>query len=146
MHEAMVALPHGYDTMLSRTIELDDDRSKQGMLLSGGQWQRMAIAREVLPAPKDLLILDEPSSGLDAEAERDLQLQLRAYRAGRTSVLISHRLGTLRDADIIVTLVDGQVEATGRHAELMAADGTYAALFRMQADGYASAPSASSTA
>jgi ATP-binding cassette subfamily B protein len=132
-------LPRGYDTMLSRVIELDDRENEPGVLLSGGQWQRVAIARAILPAARDLLILDEPSAGLDAEAERDLQVRLRAYRDGRTSILISHRLGTLRDADLIVTLVAGAVAETGTHERLMAAGGPYARLFQAQAEGYAEA-------
>ena len=132
-------LPRGYDTMLSRVIELDDRENEPGVLLSGGQWQRVAIARAILPAMRDLLILDEPSAGLDAEAERDLQVRLRAYRDGRTSILISHRLGTLRDADLIVTLVAGAVAETGTHERLMAAGGPYAKLFHAQAEGYAEA-------
>ena len=136
IHETIEGLPRGYDTMLSRMFELDGDPADAGVLLSGGQWQRVAIARSVLPAARDLLILDEPSAGLDAEAERDIQLRLRRYRGGRTSVLISHRLGTLRDADLIVALSDGRVVEAGRHQDLMSADGTYAALFRTQAAGY----------
>ncbi|MBE1491455.1 ABC transporter ATP-binding protein [Plantactinospora soyae] len=136
IHETLRDLPRGYGTMLSRTFELDGDPEDNGVLLSGGQWQRVAIARAVLPPARDVLILDEPSAGLDAEAERDIHLRLRAYRAGRTSVLISHRLGTLRDADLIVVLRGGQVAESGRHAELMAAGGVYADLFGMQAEGY----------
>ncbi|MGW4498772.1 ABC transporter ATP-binding protein [Micromonospora sp. NPDC004336] len=137
IHETIEDLPRGYRTMLSRVFELDGDPADAGVLLSGGQWQRVAIARSVLPEARDLLILDEPSAGLDAEAERDIQLRLRDYRAGRTSILISHRLGTLRDADLIVALSGGRVVEAGRHDDLLAADGTYAALFRMQAEGYA---------
>jgi ATP-binding cassette, subfamily B, bacterial len=136
IHETLRDLPRGYGTMLSRMFELDGDPEDNGVLLSGGQWQRLAIARTVLPPARDVLILDEPSAGLDAEAERDIHLRLREYRAGRTSVLISHRLGTLRDADLIVALRQGQVAESGRHADLMAAGGVYAALFGMQAEGY----------
>ncbi|AVT29444.1 multidrug ABC transporter permease [Plantactinospora sp. BC1] len=139
IHETIEALPRGYATMLSRVFELDGDPADAGVLLSGGQWQRVAIARSVLPPARDLLILDEPSAGLDAEAERDIQLRLAHYRAGRTTVLISHRLGTLRDADLIVVLSGGRVVEAGRHEELLAVDGTYATLFRMQASGYAPA-------
>lgn len=83
--------------------------------------------------PAGLLILDEPSSGLDAEAEHAVHLGLRRHRAGRTSVLISHRLGALRDADLIVVLDEGK---KGIHGELMALEGTYARLFALQASGY----------
>ena len=74
------------------------------MSLSGGQWQRVALARALLRDGRDLLILDEPSSGLDAEAEHEIHPRLRELRAGRTSLLISHRLGAVRDADRIVVL------------------------------------------
>ncbi|GIJ56849.1 ABC transporter ATP-binding protein [Virgisporangium aurantiacum] len=148
VHDTLAGLPNGYDTMLSRTFELggpDDDEPAPGVLLSGGQWQRLAIARGVLPAGRDLLVLDEPSAGLDAEAEHDLHHRLRAYRAGRTSVLISHRLGTLRDADHIVVLDGGVVAEAGDHDTLLALAGRYAALFDKQAEGYRASLSSRAT-
>jgi ATP-binding cassette subfamily B protein len=133
-------LPRGYRTMLSRTFlpeaQDDADEASAGALLSGGQWQRLALARTFLRDRRDLLILDEPSAGLDAEAEHAIHHGLREHRAGATSLLISHRLGTIRDADTIVVLAAGAVVERGTHAELLAADGEYARLFRMQADGY----------
>ncbi|WP_149549531.1 ABC transporter ATP-binding protein [Streptomyces marokkonensis] len=129
------ALPRGYDTMLSKTLTRADDTSA-GALLSGGQWQRLALARALLRERPDLLILDEPSSGLDAEAEHDIHLRLARYRAGRTSLLISHRLAAVRDADRIVVLHDGRIEEEGRHQDLVDAKGTYARLFTLQAKGY----------
>jgi ATP-binding cassette subfamily B protein len=86
----------------------------------------------------ELLILDEPSSGLDAEAEYEIGRRLRMARAGRTSVLISHRLSTLRDADVIVVLDEGVVVEQGTHDELIAQGGEYARLFAIQARAYAS--------
>jgi ATP-binding cassette subfamily B protein len=86
---------------------------------------------------RDLLILDEPSSGLDAEAEHDVHSRLRRLRDGRTSVLVSHRLNTVRGADRIVVLSGGRVVEAGDHDALMAVDGEYARLFRLQARGYA---------
>jgi ATP-binding cassette subfamily B protein len=107
-----------------------------GVLLSGGQWQRVALARAFLRDRRDLLIMDEPSSGLDAEAEHHIHTGLRRHRHGATSVLISHRLGAVRDADTIVVLEGGAVIERGSHDELMATGGEYARLFRLQADGY----------
>jgi ATP-binding cassette subfamily B protein len=134
-------LPRGYDTMLSRMYfdEKDKDDPQTGVLLSGGQWQRVALARAFLRDRRDLLILDEPTSGLDAEAEHEIHASLAAHRKGRTSVLISHRLGAVRDADRIAVLVDGRIAELGHHTDLVAAGGTYARLFELQASGYSTA-------
>ncbi|TDC40852.1 ABC transporter ATP-binding protein [Micromonospora sp. KC213] len=136
--EALTALPRGYDTLLTRIFFDGPDRDdpQAGVVLSGGQWQRVALARGFLRADRDLLILDEPSSGLDAEAEHDLHARLRELRRGRTSLLISHRLNAVRDADTIVVLADGRIAERGRHDELLAAGGGYARLFTLQARGY----------
>jgi ATP-binding cassette, subfamily B, bacterial len=153
--QAIRALPRGYQTMLSRTFgddsaELaagaDPADPSAGVLLSGGQWQRLALARTFLRDRRDLLILDEPSSGLDAEAEHQIHSGLRQHRRGATSVLISHRLGAIREADTIAVLAGGTVVEQGDHAELMAVGGEYARLFRLQAEGYRAedAPVASS--
>ena len=85
------------------------------------------------------MILDEPSAGLDPQAEADLHDQMRRYRAGRTSLLISHRLNTVRDADLLVVLDDGVGGGAGTHQSLMRAEGVYARLFRLQSAGYQSA-------
>ncbi|GAB3933759.1 ABC transporter ATP-binding protein [Kribbella albertanoniae] len=136
--EVLAELPHGYDTMLSRMFfdQADKDDPATGVLLSGGQWQRVALARAFLRDRRDLLILDEPTSGLDAEAEHEIHTGLAAHRSGRTSVLISHRLGAVRSADHIAVLVDGRIAELGTHATLIAHDGTYARLFELQASGY----------
>jgi ATP-binding cassette, subfamily B, bacterial len=130
-------LPRSWDTMLSRSF--DDAEHEAGVTLSGGQWQRVALARSLAREDADLLILDEPSSGLDADAEAEIHRTLRAHRDGATSVLISHRLSTVRTADTIVVLKDGTVHEAGSHAELMVADGEYARLFTLQSAGYAAA-------
>ena len=136
IHDTVTGLPQGYDTLLSR---LFTDPDGPGTQLSGGQWQRIAVARSFLRGDRDLLILDEPSSGLDAESEHEVHAGLVALRAGRTSLLISHRLAAVRDADRLVVLVDGQIAEDGDHASLVGAGGTYARLFDLQARGYATA-------
>jgi ATP-binding cassette subfamily B protein len=136
--DAIAGLPHGYETLLTRMFirHTDEEDQDDGVMLSGGQWQRIGLARAFLRAEPDLLILDEPSSGLDAEAEHDIHQRLRRHRAGQTSVLISHRLNAVRDADTIVVLADGRAVERGSHDDLVAAGGRYARLFRMQAQGY----------
>ncbi|UWE09715.1 ABC transporter ATP-binding protein [Actinacidiphila bryophytorum] len=136
VHDTVTALPHGYRTLLSRGFASEQDEEADGVLLSGGQWQRLALARGFLRRDRDLMILDEPSSGLDPEAEYEVHRQLRKLRAGRTSVMISHRLGAIRDVDRIVVLADGVVAEEGGHTALLAGGGVYARLFTRQAAGY----------
>jgi ATP-binding cassette, subfamily B, bacterial len=139
VHQVLNGLPRGYDTLLTRTFTDPEDARdpSTGVVLSGGQWQRLALARAFLRGRRDLLILDEPSSGLDPAAEHELHRRLRAHREGLTSVLISHRLNTVRDADIIATLSDGRILERGDHDSLMLQGGLYARLFRLQGRGYA---------
>lgn len=138
----VAALPRGYDTFLSRIFLAGDrlagDRlaATMGVTLSGGQWQRLALARAYARGERDLLILDEPSAGLDAEAEYEIHSGLKDYRAGRTSLLISHRLGAVRDADTLIILEKGQVIERGSHDDLLARGGRYARMFTTQAAGY----------
>ncbi|WP_248960692.1 ABC transporter ATP-binding protein [Sphaerisporangium perillae] len=136
--DAVRKLPRGYDTMLSRSFfrEMEEDDSSTGVVLSGGQWQRLALARALIREGCDMMILDEPSAGLDARAEHEIHRRLRGLRAGRTSLLISHRLGAIRDADLIVVLDDGRIAEQGTHDELLRTDGPYAKLFLLQAEGY----------
>ncbi len=141
VHDSIVAMPRQYQTLLSRAYwdAADGADPQAGVLLSGGQWQRLAVARAFVRGGRDLAILDEPSSGLDAQAEHDLHETLRADRTRRATVLISHRLNTIRDADTIVVLRDGVVCEQGSHDELMAHGGQYAQLFTLQAKGYVTA-------
>ncbi|QFY07351.1 ATP-binding cassette domain-containing protein [Nonomuraea phyllanthi] len=138
VHDIVRALPRGYDTLLSRIFFGPEDEGdpQAGVVLSGGQWQRLALARALLREGRDLLILDEPSAGLDARAEHEIHTRLVELRAGRTSLLVSHRLGTVRAADLIVVLRDGEVVERGTHDDLMAAGGGYAELFDLQARDY----------
>jgi len=137
VHDTVAALPYGYRTLLSRGFTLEEEGEEaEGVLLSGGQWQRVALARAFLRRDRDLMILDEPSAGLDPEAEYEVHSRLARLRSGRTSVVISHRLGAVRAADRIVVLADGAVTEEGTHAELLADGGTYARLFTRQATGY----------
>lgn len=128
--EVIEALPFGYDTLL-------DKRFDQGQELSGGQWQRLAAARGFYrDAP--LLICDEPTAALDARAEHRLFEQIRAHAAGqgRTVLLITHRLASVRHADRIYVLENGRVTEHGAHADLMARNGLYADLYTLQASAY----------
>jgi ATP-binding cassette subfamily B protein len=130
----IAGLPGGYDTILSRAFL--DEEGEQGTQFSGGQNQRLVLARTLMREHADLIALDEPSSGLDADAEHRIHQALAGHRRGRTSLLVSHRLSAVRDADRIIVLEAGQITEQGRHDELMRAGGSYARMFTRQADGY----------
>lgn len=121
-------LPQGYATPLTR-------RFADGVELSGGEWQKLAVARAAI-RNADLLILDEPTAALDAEAEEQLFARFRELARGKTALLISHRFSTVRMADQILVLSGGRVVESGSHVELLALDGEYARLYRMQASRY----------
>jgi len=121
VHDQIMDFPDGYDTMVG-------DR---GARLSGGQRQRVAIARAILGRPQ-VLILDEATSSLDSESERLVQQAIERVIQGTTSIVIAHRLSTVLNADKIVVINRGVVEAIGRHAELLATNETYSRLYRLQ--------------
>jgi ATP-binding cassette subfamily B protein len=109
---------------------------ERGVQLSGGQKQRVAIARAVLKDPR-LLVLDEATSALDAESEHLVKEALDRLMRGRTTLVIAHRLSTVRDADRVVVLEQGKVVESGRHDELVAAGGLYRKLVERQVEGLA---------
>ncbi|HQP21655.1 MAG TPA: ATP-binding cassette domain-containing protein, partial [Phenylobacterium sp.] len=120
-HDFILSLPNGYDTLVGEA----------GARLSGGQRQRIAIARAFLKdAP--ILLLDEATSALDTESEAQVQAALSRLMAGRTTILIAHRLSTVRGADRIYVIDKGRIVETGDHAALVAAGGLYARLARTQ--------------
>ncbi|MDE2677822.1 MAG: ABC transporter ATP-binding protein [Gemmatimonadota bacterium] len=120
-HEFVTAFPDGYDTVIG----------ERGVKVSGGQRQRLAIARAILADPR-ILILDEATSSLDSESEAQIQEGLKTLRSGRTTFVIAHRLSTIRSADQILVIEDGCIVERGRHAELMALNGRYRELHDRQ--------------
>lgn len=122
-------LPQGLDSALGRWF-------LQGSELSGGQWQKIALARAFMREEADILVLDEPTAALDADAEHAVFKRFRELTQGRTTILISHRFPTVRMADSIVVIEAGRILERGTHAELVALGGRYAQLFAVQARGY----------
>lgn len=123
------ALPEGFHTQLGRWF-------KGGQELSGGQWQKIALSRAFMRTGADILVLDEPTSAMDAEAEVKIFEQFRQATENQMAILISHRFSTVRMADKIIVLSHGELIEQGTHEELLAAQGRYARLFNMQAAGY----------
>jgi ATP-binding cassette subfamily B protein len=126
--EVIEKLPAGYDQIIGK-------RFRTGVDLSGGEWQKVAIARAYM-RDAQVLILDEPTAALDARSEFEVFQRFKELSEGKTAVLISHRFSSVRMADRILVLADGKVESMGTHEELLARGGRYAELFELQAAGY----------
>lgn len=128
LREFIETLDDGYQTRIGSWFDRGTD-------LSGGQWQKIALARAFF-RQSDILVLDEPTSVLDARAEYDIFQRFLELTAGKTTILISHRFSTVRMADTIYVFQQGRIAERGSHRELMAQDGLYAELFNMQAEGF----------
>jgi ATP-binding cassette subfamily B protein len=126
--EVIARLPGGYQQMIGK-------RFKNGIELSGGEWQKIAIARAYMREAA-VLILDEPTAALDARSEFEVFQRFKELSAGKAAILISHRFSSVRMADRILVLAEGQIEAAGTHDELLAQSGRYSELFELQAAGY----------
>jgi len=122
-------LPQGFDTQLGKWF-------KDGRELSGGQWQKIALARAFMRRGADILVLDEPTAAMDARAEAEVFERFRKLAVGRMVILISHRFSTVRMADQILVIQGGRILERGTHEELMQQHGHYANLFALQAKGY----------
>jgi ATP-binding cassette subfamily B protein len=128
-HEFIDKLPQKYDTQLGKWF-------KGGRELSGGQWQKIALARAFMRSKADLLVLDEPTATMDAAAESSIFEHFRELSRGKMTILISHRFSTVRMADQIVVIDKGRIVEQGSHEQLMKLGGQYAYLFSLQAQGY----------
>lgn len=132
IHQRILALREGYQSILSRWLA---ETESAGVDFSGGEWQKIALARMFM-READVLMLDEPTAALDAQAEYELYLHLRKLMQGRTCLLITHRFSTIRMADYVAVLEKGSIVEYGPHDELVERDGVYTKLYAMQAASY----------
>jgi ATP-binding cassette subfamily B protein len=129
IHDFVMGLPDGYDTTVG----------ERGLKLSGGEKQRVAIARTILKNPP-VLIFDEATSALDSRTEKAIQAELLSIAANRTTLIIAHRLSTIAEADCILVMDGGRIVERGTHRELLAQGGRYAEMWRLQQEGEAVEP------
>ncbi|MGS2742860.1 ABC transporter ATP-binding protein [Halomonas sp. LS-001] len=122
-------MPDGYHTQLGRWF-------KNGQELSGGQWQKIALSRAYMRENADILVLDEPTAAMDAAAEAEVFARFREHSRDKMTILISHRFSTVRSAEQIIVIDQGRIIERGTHHALLASNGRYASLFRLQAKGY----------
>jgi ATP-binding cassette, subfamily B, bacterial len=135
--DLLTSLPDGWDSVLAAGYD-------NGVELSGGQWQKVALARALLAVRggAGLLVLDEPTAHMDVRAETKLFNQFLELTRQATTVLVSHRLSSVRHADRIVLLADGKVAEDGTHEQLMTAGGQYASMYALQAERFVTGPAA----
>ncbi len=122
-------MPDGYETQLGRWF-------KGGRELSGGQWQKIALSRAFMRSDADILVLDEPTAAMDSESEAAVFDHFRTESHNKMTILISHRFSTVRIADQIIVIHRGEILEQGNHESLLAMNGQYAHLFKLQARGY----------
>jgi len=122
-------MPEGYETQLGRWF-------KDGRELSGGQWQKIALSRAFMRSDADILVLDEPTAAMDVASEAAIFEHFQSESHTKMTILISHRFSTVRVADEIIVIHDGEILEHGNHESLLAQNGQYAHLFKLQAKGY----------
>ena len=127
--EFIEKLPERYNTQLGRWFH-------RGQELSGGQWQRIALSRAFMRSAANILVLDEPTASMDSETEAEIFEHFQSLTEDKIVILISHRFSTVRHADFILVMEDGEIVERGSHNELVALRGHYAKLFELQARGY----------
>jgi ABC-type multidrug transport system fused ATPase/permease subunit len=129
IHNTIISLPKGYQTVLSRWLVNDEE----GIDLSGGEWQKIALARMFMRNNADLFILDEPTAALDPQAELEIFSRFIKTSRGKTTILVSHRFSTVAIAEVIAVIEEGRIIEYGSHKQLLKKGGVYAKLYNIQA-------------